>query len=157
MDNLSENLRACKGTQDVGPIVTIHHIIMALGTIAKGYPDYPSPTPPGYVLPTLDVFVQVAQAILVCLENMNVIRIVRDAVGTSFTILERLLTVEQTRFAFARILAAAGPSVTHYIPALMTNLLVHFQPTELVDFVNFIGLLIYKLQVRRLLQFTTSQ
>ncbi|SJL09633.1 probable Exportin-T [Armillaria ostoyae] len=129
-DNLSENLRACKGTQDVGPIVTIHHIIMALGTIAKGYPDYPSPTPPGYVLPTLDVFAQVAQAILVCLENMNVIRIVRDA----------------TRFAFARILAAAGPSVTHYIPALMSNLLVHFQPTELVDFVNFIGLLIYKLQ-----------
>jgi exportin-T len=30
----------------------------------------------------------------------------------------------------------------------MTNLLTHFQPAELVDFMNFIGLLIHKLQVR---------
>lgn len=52
----------------------------------------------------------------------------------------------QTRFAFARILATAGPSVTSYIPALMANLLVHFQPSELVEFVNFIVLLIFKLQ-----------
>jgi exportin-T len=54
---------------------------------------------------------------------------------------------EQTRFAFARILACAGPSVTHFIPQLMSNLLAHFEPSELVDFMNFIGLLIRKLQV----------
>jgi exportin-T len=30
----------------------------------------------------------------------------------------------------------------------MSHLLVHFEPSELVDFMNFIGLLIYKLQVR---------
>lgn len=29
----------------------------------------------------------------------------------------------------------------------MANLLVHFEPSELVDFMNFIGLLIHKLQV----------
>jgi hypothetical protein len=30
----------------------------------------------------------------------------------------------------------------------MANLLAHFEPSELVDFMNFIGLLIHKLQVR---------
>lgn len=54
----------------------------------------------------------------------------------------------QTRFAFARILATTGPTITSYIPQLMGNLLTHFEPTELVDFMNFIGLLIHKLQVR---------
>ena len=29
----------------------------------------------------------------------------------------------------------------------MTNLLTHFEPSELVDFMNFIGLLIHKLLV----------
>lgn len=58
------------------------------------------------------------------------------------------LTSLQARFAFARILATAGPTVTHYIPPLMTNLLAHFEPSELVDFMNFIGLLVHKLRVR---------
>lgn len=30
----------------------------------------------------------------------------------------------------------------------MANLLAHFEPSELTDFMNFIGLLIHKLQVR---------
>jgi hypothetical protein len=66
----------------------------------------------------------------------------------SFPVMFGADTLAQTRFAFARILASAGPSVTHFIPPLMSNLLVHFEPSELVDFMNFIGLLIRKLQVR---------
>lgn len=42
-------------------------------------------------------------------------------------------------------MGVAGPSVTHLIPHLMNNLLAYFQPPELVDFMNFIGLLIHKL------------
>ncbi|KAF5382216.1 hypothetical protein D9615_004331 [Tricholomella constricta] len=133
MDELSVNLQestiGSRG-QDFIPIVKVHHIIMALGNISKGFPDYPPSLPEGYVLPPLDVLGQVAQAILVCLEAMNVFKVVRDA----------------TRFAFARILATAGPRVTHFIPPLMANLLAHFEPSELVDFMNFIGLLIHKLQ-----------
>ncbi|KAF9468102.1 armadillo-type protein [Collybia nuda] len=131
MDELSVNLQAStQGGQDITPIIKVHHIIMALGNISKGFPDYPPTLPEGYILPPLEVFAQVAQAILVCLEAMNVFKVVRDA----------------TRFAFARILATAGPSVTHFIPPLMSNLLAHFEPSELVDFMNFIGLLIHKLQ-----------
>jgi len=81
MDELSVNLQAAtKGSQEVVAVIKVHHIIMALGNISKGFPDYPQPPPPGYILPPLEVFAQVAQTILVCLEAMNVVKIVRDAV-----------------------------------------------------------------------------
>jgi exportin-T len=81
LDELSVSLQAfTKGDQDLVPIVKAHHAIMALGNIAKGFPDYPSPLPEGYISPPLDVFGQVAQAILLCLEVMNVFKVVRDAV-----------------------------------------------------------------------------
>lgn len=82
LDELSTNLQSVrKGSQDVLPIVKIHHIIMALGNISKGFPDWPSPVPEGWIGPPLDVFGQVGQAILVCLEAMNVFKVVRDAVS----------------------------------------------------------------------------
>ncbi|KAH9903044.1 ARM repeat-containing protein [Cubamyces lactineus] len=130
LDELSVSLQAVKGPDDVLPILKVHHIIMALGNIAKGFPEYPNPVPENFVAPPLDVFREVGQAILVCLEAMNVFRVVRDA----------------TRFAFARILATTGSAVAPLIPTLMANLLAHFEPTELIDFMNFIGLSIHKLQ-----------
>ncbi|KDQ59267.1 hypothetical protein JAAARDRAFT_127823 [Jaapia argillacea MUCL 33604] len=130
LEELSVSLQSVKGPQDVVPILKIHHVIMALGNIAKGFPDYPSPLPEGYILPPLDVFRDVAQAIVVSLEAMSVFKIVRDA----------------TRFAFARIIGTTGPNVINLIPPLMTNLLTHFELTELVDFMSFIGLLVHKLQ-----------
>ncbi|KAI0077912.1 ARM repeat-containing protein [Panus rudis PR-1116 ss-1] len=130
LDDLSLNLQAVKGPGDVMPILKVHHIIMALGNIAKGFPDFPSPPPEGYTPPPLEVFSQAAQAVLVSLEAMNVFRVVRDA----------------ARFAFARIFATTGPNVTNLIPPLMANLLAHFEPSELIDFMHFIGLLIHKLQ-----------
>jgi exportin-T len=83
LDDLSSNLQiAVKSPQDVLSVLKVHHIIMALGNVAKGFPDYPSPPPEGYVYPPLDVFGQVAQAILICLEALNVHKVVRDAVGS---------------------------------------------------------------------------
>ncbi|PPQ68668.1 hypothetical protein CVT25_012322 [Psilocybe cyanescens] len=132
MDDLSVSFQAFRtnGPSDLVPIVKVNYIIMALGNISKGFPDYPSTVPENYIMPPMEVFAQMAQAILVCLEAMSVFKPIRDA----------------TRFAFARILATAGPTVTHFIPLLMSNLLAHFEPSELVDFMNFIGLLIHKLQ-----------
>ncbi|KAI0671757.1 ARM repeat-containing protein [Trametes maxima] len=130
LDELSVSLQAVKGPEDVLAILKVHHIIMALGNVAKGFPEYPNPVPEGYIAPPLDVFREVGQAILVCLESLNVFRVVRDA----------------TRFAFARILATTGSNVAQLIPTLMANLLAHFEPTELIDFMNFIGLSIHKLQ-----------
>lgn len=81
LEDLSVNLQAVKGPEDVLHILQVHHAIMALGNVAKGFPDYPSPLPEGYIGPPLEVFSQVAQAILVSLEAMNRFRVVRDAVG----------------------------------------------------------------------------
>jgi len=151
MQELSENLQLFRaGNADLVPVVKVHHLIMALGNISKGFPDYPQNAPEDYMVPAVKVFSEVAQAILVCLEAMNILKPIRDAVSARSvggSTSERT-TLLQTRFAFARILATAGPSVTKFIPVLMNNLLAHFEPSELVDFMNFIGLLIHKLQVR---------
>ncbi|THH00220.1 hypothetical protein EW026_g2257 [Hermanssonia centrifuga] len=130
LDDLSQDIQTVKSPEDVIPILKAHHVIMALGNIAKGFPEFPSPVPDGYILPPVDVFSQVAQAIIVSLEAMNSFRVIRDA----------------TRNAFTRILATTGPTVTHLIPPLMANLLAHFEPTELIDFMNFIGQLVHRLQ-----------
>jgi hypothetical protein len=57
------------------------------------------------------------------------------------------LNLLQTRFAFARIVAPTGSSITDLIPPLMVNLLAHSEPSELADFMNFIGLLVHRLKV----------
>ena len=80
LDDLSANLRAFEGTQDVLPIIKIHHIVMALGNIVKGFPDYPTPVPEDFVLPPLPVFRNIAQAILTSLGAMKEFKVVRDAV-----------------------------------------------------------------------------
>jgi exportin-T len=53
----------------------------------------------------------------------------------------------QSRFAFARIIAAAGPAITKFIPALMVSMITSCKPDELADFINFLGLIVHKLQV----------
>ena len=87
LDQLSLNLQkvissGASAQQDILPIVTIHHVIMALGNVAKGFPDMPSPLPDTYILPPIDIFRQMTQAIIVSLEAMNVFKIVRDAVSS---------------------------------------------------------------------------
>ncbi|GJJ08694.1 hypothetical protein Clacol_002913 [Clathrus columnatus] len=116
--------------QDVLPVLQVHHYIMAFGSIAKGFVDFPNPVPPDWVLPPLDVFEEVAQAVIVSLGAMNRHKIVREA----------------TRSAFSRLLASTGPTMTKYIPPLMASLLAHFDSAELVEFIQFIGLLVHKLE-----------
>jgi len=87
LDDLSTNLQLFreKGLNmedwnSLVPVVKVHHIIMALGDIAKGFPDHPSVTPESSRMPSLEVFSEIARVILVCLEAMNVFKVVRDAV-----------------------------------------------------------------------------
>lgn len=83
LEDLSASISVAKGDKDVIPVLRIHHTIMALGNIAKGFPDYPSPVPEGYTFAPLEVFQQVAQGILLSLEAMNTVQCVRDAVSSS--------------------------------------------------------------------------
>lgn len=150
MNELPGHLQAVKVSNDITAVLKIHHIIMALGNVAKGFPDLPSPLPEGYILPPLEVFREIGQAILVCLEQLNNVKGVRDAVRlTDFYSHPdpNKLELWQTRFAFARIVAPTGGSITDLIPPLMVNLLAHSEPSELADFMNFIGLLVHRLKV----------
>jgi hypothetical protein len=68
------------GPQDILPVLQAHHVIRALGSVAKGFPEAPQTTPvplPAWIL----VLKQVAEAILVSLEAMNQHRAIRDAVS----------------------------------------------------------------------------
>lgn len=50
----------------------------------------------------------------------------------------------QTRFTFTRLIAAAGVSVAQFIPTLASRLLaVVTDPSEIVDFISFLGFVFY--------------
>jgi exportin-T len=81
LDELGRNIQVAGNTQqDVMAILKVHHIDMALGNVAKGFPDYPSPVPQDYILPPINVFRDISQAILVSLEALNGYKAIRDAV-----------------------------------------------------------------------------
>ncbi|CAE6379710.1 unnamed protein product [Rhizoctonia solani] len=117
------------GPQDILPILQAHHVIRALGSVAKGFPEATQTTQesiPAWIM----VLKQVAEAVLVSLESMNQHRAIRDA----------------SRFAFARIIASTGSNITQYIPVLMNRLIRQSQPVELVDFLSFLSFTVHKLQ-----------
>lgn len=83
LDDLSKNLQAAKANPgNVLAVVKVHHIVIALGNVARGFPDFPSPVPEGYILPPVDIFTEIGQAILVSLEALNTFRPIREAVST---------------------------------------------------------------------------
>lgn len=80
MNELPGYLQAVNVSNDVTAVLKIHHTVMALGNVAKGFPDLPSPLPEGYILPPLELFREIGQTILVCLEQLSGVKGVRDAV-----------------------------------------------------------------------------
>ncbi|CAE6461768.1 unnamed protein product [Rhizoctonia solani] len=118
------------GPQDILPILQAHHVIRALGSIAKGFPEASQTATQDSIPAWILVLKQVAEAILVSLETMKQHRAIRDA----------------SRFAFARIIASTGSNITQYIPLLMNHLIRQSQPVELVDFLSFLSFTIHKLQ-----------
>jgi len=72
------------GPQDVMPVVQVHHYIMAIGGISKGFVEFPNPVPEDWIVPPLEVFEEAAQTILMALDAMKNFKVVRDAVCGSF-------------------------------------------------------------------------
>ena len=69
------------GPDDILPILNVHHAVMALGNIAKGFPE---PTENALTMappPWISVFKQSTEAILAVLERMNQHKVIRDAVS----------------------------------------------------------------------------
>merc|ERR1711939_1104390 len=87
--------------EDVRAIVQAHHLIMAVGSIAKGFPDTSS-RGNATVWPWMNEFKQAAEAILACARAMGSFSIVREA----------------ARHAFTRLIGPAGETILPTIPPL---------------------------------------
>lgn len=107
-------------------VLQVHHLFLAISTIAKGFPDYdPSraTTPPW-----IDEVKPLSEQIVQATTALNGFLIVREA----------------ARGAFARFVASAGPVVLPYIPTLVRALVHEVTEAELVDLLHFVNLLMHK-------------
>ncbi|WFD34042.1 pre-tRNA nuclear export protein [Malassezia cuniculi] len=130
LEQAVEAARASPG--NLQPVLQVHHLMLALSTLAKGFPDYDAGrvTEPAWI----PEFKPLTEHIVLALTALNRFQIVREA----------------ARGAFARIVASTGPAVLPYIPSLVDALVNQVTEGELVDLLSFFGLLTnkYKENVR---------
>ena len=103
---------------DERAILQIHHLIMAIGTLARGFSDE---TPGNISLSTLapakaisDEFAPTAEAMLIALENLNFSFDVRTA----------------ARFAFSRLVGVLGTRILPHLPRWINGLLTQTSSKE---------------------------
>lgn len=129
---LSEQMQqAVQGFQrnpsDLTSVLQVHHLMLALSSLSKGFPDVnpnSSQPEPQWV----GVFKTITEQVLVSISSMNQFSVVREA----------------ARGAFARMVSTCGKAVLPYIPGLIDALLSEVTSQELVDFVNFLSLVVNK-------------
>ncbi|KAG0292802.1 pre-tRNA nuclear export protein, partial [Dissophora globulifera] len=123
--------------RDLEIVWTLHHRLMALGSIAKGFPDVltpkkvpgnVAPQAPGTAGPCAQIFKQVAEITLVALETVSRFEVIRSA----------------ARFTFGRLINCLGQDVQPYLPTLITGLLQECSIMELVEFLPFMGQVAHK-------------
>ncbi|KAH8916215.1 hypothetical protein BT69DRAFT_1314090 [Atractiella rhizophila] len=128
LSDLESNIRtSISSPADVVAILQLHHVIMAIGNVAKGFPD----VSPRNLEPTgewIQVFKEATDRILAVLKVMSGIAVIREA----------------SRFAFNRIVTTAGSSVLPLIPTLIDCLINQVTLTELAEFTSFLGNVIHK-------------
>ncbi|KAI8097196.1 armadillo-type protein [Halteromyces radiatus] len=107
-------------------MIQLHHFVLAIGSVAKGFPTLPKGASCNQQW--AGVFVQATEIILNVLQTYNQVELIRDA----------------ARFSFARFITCLGSEILPYLPSLINGLLTECQITELVDFLPFIGLIAHK-------------
>lgn len=114
---------------DERAILQIHHIIMAVGTLARGYSDW-NPSNANALPPTevADEFIKASEAILVALESLNSSMSIRNA----------------ARFAFSRMIAVLGSRLLQQLPAWIDGLLsLSSTMDEMSTFLKVLGQVIF--------------
>ncbi|KAH6620398.1 Exportin-T [Boeremia exigua] len=94
---------------DERAILQIHHIIMALGTLARGYSDW-VPSANNTTAPLTEVadeFTKASEAMLVALQSLNTSGSIRHA----------------ARFAFSRLISVLGSRLLQQLPSWIEGLL----------------------------------
>ena len=114
---------------DERAVLQIHHIIMALGTLARGFSDW-VPVTPGAPPPSevSEEFVKAAEAILVALESLNSSMDIRTA----------------ARFAFSRMIAVLSSRLLQQLPRWIDGLLsLSSTKDEMAMFLRVLDQVIY--------------
>ncbi|KAG0204147.1 pre-tRNA nuclear export protein [Mortierella sp. GBA30] len=119
---------------DLELVWTLRHRLMALGSFAKGFPDYMNKKTSAAATagvaggvsssgPCSQIFKQVAEITLLALETLSRFEVIRSA----------------ARFTFGRLINCLGQDVQPYLPTLITGLLQECSIMELVEFLPFLG------------------
>lgn len=114
---------------DERALLQIHHIIMAIGTLARGYSDWvPSTNNPLPASDVADEFAKASEAILVALKSLNTSSTIRYA----------------ARFAFSRMIAVLGSRLLDELPAWIEGLLsLSSSMDEISTFLKVLGQVIF--------------
>lgn len=113
---------------DLKNIIKIHHSIMAVGAIAKGFPNLSSNNSSSSVLPWVQVFKAATDNIMSVTKRLNDVRILRDA----------------TRSSFHKIVATIGMDALPHVLVLINCLLDKLTKPELTEFLSFVGQLVHR-------------
>jgi len=114
---------------DERSILQIHHIIMAIGTLARGYSDWvPSSNNALPRSEVADEFSKASEAILIALKALNTSSMIRDA----------------ARFAFSRMIAVLGSRLLQELPSWIDGLLsLSSSMDEVSTFMKVLGQVIF--------------
>ncbi|KAF9353934.1 pre-tRNA nuclear export protein, partial [Mortierella sp. NVP85] len=119
--------------QDLELVWTLHHRLMALGSIAKGFPDVLTNKKGAAVAgttggPCAQIFKQVAEITLEALVTLSRFEVIRSA----------------ARFTFGRLINCLGQDSQPYLPPLITGLLQECSIMELAEFLPFMSQVAHK-------------
>lgn len=117
-----------RNPSDLVAVLGVHHHLLALGHFAKGFP--PVSEEQIDAQPYQQPFKQMTEALLEALDVMKTQRIIRDS----------------ARFAFSQFVSAIGSTIAELVPRFVASVVTEFQPTELVDFLGFLSLLMHRLK-----------
>ncbi|KAK4048624.1 pre-tRNA nuclear export protein [Microbotryomycetes sp. JL201] len=126
-DLQANSRQTVSSSEDYVAILRAHHLMMAAGNVAKGFPDLSSRTPSASGAWVV-VFREVTEQILEVAKTMSAFHVIRDA----------------ARFAFNRIVATTGQAVLPLIPSLIDCLINQITFPELAELLSFNGLLVAK-------------
>lgn len=122
---------------DLVLVAEIGDLMSCIGCISKGFPDYNEKSSteaaaavvtPFWSLP----FKTTLQGILIVLSKFNTYGHIRNA----------------ARFTFQRMTGCMGSELLDYVPSFLNfGLLSSESPTELIEFLPFVGLIVFKYQV----------
>lgn len=141
---------------DLNNALNAHHSIMAVGALAKGFPDLPihgTAAPNTSTRQWASLFRSSTDEIILAAKAANGIRIIRDAVSylssflRSFALTFVIAYFKQARSSFHKIVATIGMDALPYVPVFIDCLMDKLTTSELVDFLPFIGQLIHRYKV----------